>query len=52
LRSQGLADQDVAVGDYVLVHVGYALQTIDVADAQATWELFDDITEALYQADA
>jgi hydrogenase expression/formation protein HypC len=47
-----LADQDVAVGDYVLVHVGYALQTIDVADAQATWELFDDITEALYQADA
>jgi hydrogenase expression/formation protein HypC len=47
-----LADQDVAVGDYVLVHVGYALQTIGAADAQATWELFDDISAALYPTDA
>ncbi len=47
-----LADQDVAVGDYVLVHVGYALQTIGAADAQATWDLFDDIGAALYPADA
>ncbi len=47
-----LGDQDVAIGDYVLVHVGYALQTIAAADAQATWELFDDISAALYPADA
>jgi hydrogenase expression/formation protein HypC len=47
-----LADRDVAVGDYVLVHVGYALQTIGAADAQATWELLDDISAALYPADA
>jgi len=47
-----LADQDVAVGDYVLVHVGYALQTIGAADAQATWALLDDIGAALYPADA
>ncbi len=47
-----LGDQDVALGDYVLVHVGYALQTIGAADAQATWALFDDIGAALYPADA
>jgi hydrogenase expression/formation protein HypC len=41
-----LADQDIAVGDYVLVHVGYALQTIGAADAEATWALFDDISAA------
>jgi len=47
-----LGDQDVAVGDYVLVHVGYALQTIGAADAAATWELFDEIGDAVYPADA
>ncbi len=47
-----LGDQDVAIGDYVLVHVGYALQTIDAADAQATWALFDDISAALCPTDA
>jgi hydrogenase expression/formation protein HypC len=47
-----LGNQDVAVDDYVLVHVGYALQTIGAADAEATWALFDDIGAALYPADA
>jgi hydrogenase expression/formation protein HypC len=47
-----LGDQDVAIGEYVLVHVGYALQTIAAADAQATWALFDDISAVLYQTDA
>ena len=45
-----LGDQDAAVGDYVLVHVGYAIQKIIAEDAQATWELFDEITSALDQA--
>jgi hydrogenase expression/formation protein HypC len=47
-----LGDQDVAIGDYVLVHVGYALQTIAAADAQATWALFDDVSAVLYPTDA
>jgi hydrogenase expression/formation protein HypC len=38
-----LGDEDVAVGDYVLVHVGYALQIVSADDARATWELFDQI---------
>ncbi len=39
-----LGDEDVTVGDYVLVHVGYALQTVSGEEAAATWELFDQIT--------
>jgi len=39
-----LADVAVAVGDYVLVHVGYALQTVSAAEAAATWDLLDQIS--------
>ncbi len=42
-----LADQAVAVGDHVLVHVGYAIQTITPDVAKSTWDLFDEITIAL-----
>ena len=47
-----LDGQEPAVGDHVLVHVGYALQTISAADARATWDLFDEIAVALDHADA
>jgi len=47
-----LDGQNVAVGDHVLVHVGYALQTISAADARATWDLFDEIAAVLDHADA
>jgi hydrogenase expression/formation protein HypC len=39
-----LGEERVAVGDYVLIHVGYALQTVSAEEAVATWELFDQIT--------
>lgn len=42
-----LGDRPVAIGDHVLVHVGYAIQTISEADAKSAWELFDEIAEAL-----
>jgi hydrogenase expression/formation protein HypC len=32
--------EDVAVGDYVIVHVGYALQKLDPDEAEKTLELF------------
>lgn len=32
--------EDVAVGDYVLLHVGYALSKISPEEAQKTLELF------------
>jgi hydrogenase expression/formation protein HypC len=38
-----IGPENVAAGDYVLVHVGYAIQTISRSDAAASWELFDII---------
>jgi hydrogenase expression/formation protein HypC len=34
---------DAAVGDYVIVHVGYALQKIDPQEAQRTLEMFAEM---------
>lgn len=38
-----LQDETLAVGDYVLVHVGYAIQKVSAEDAQAAWDLFDEM---------
>jgi hydrogenase expression/formation protein HypC len=37
----------VAVGDYVIVHVGYALNRLDPDEAARTLALFAEIAEAL-----
>ena len=36
---------DVAVGDYVIVHVGYALNRLDPEEAAKTLALFAEISE-------
>ncbi len=41
--SLALVDQ-VAVGDYVLVHVGYALERLDPEEAEKTLALFAEIS--------
>jgi len=38
-----LRDQAVAPGDFVLVHVGYAIQTMAPSAARSTWELLDEL---------
>ena len=38
-----LQDDPVAVGNFVMVHVGYAIQKISEQDARSSWELFDTI---------
>ena len=35
--------EPVAIGDYVMIHVGYAIQKVSEADALSSWELFDEI---------
>jgi len=35
--------QEVIKGDYVMVHVGYAIQKVTQQDARSTWELLDQI---------
>ena len=38
--------EDVRAGDYVLLHVGFALQKIDEAEAQSLLALFDEMVQA------
>ena len=39
-----LQDELPSIGDWVLVHVGYALQTISADDARESWDLLDQLT--------
>ncbi len=43
---------DVAVGDYVLIHVGCALSRIDEAEAERTLRLFEEMARAHAAAEA
>ena len=38
--------EEMLPGDYVLVHVGYAIQKISATDAAESWQLFDEILAA------
>jgi hydrogenase expression/formation protein HypC len=37
---------EVAAGDWVLIHAGFAIQHLDEADAQRTWAVLEDLGEA------
>lgn len=41
-----LQEESVAPGDYVLVHVGYAIQKVSESEAASSWQLFDEILAA------
>ena len=36
-----LQDEAIKEGDYLLIHVGYAIQRISETEALSTWELLD-----------
>lgn len=38
-----LQDESIAVNDYVIVHVGYAIQKMTEQEARSTWELLDEM---------
>jgi len=38
---------EAEVGDYVLIHTGYAINTIDQEEAEETIKLFQEIAEAI-----
>jgi hydrogenase expression/formation protein HypC len=44
--STALLDE-VAVGDYVIVHVGYALERLNVAKAEETLRLFAELAASV-----
>ena len=38
-----LQDEMPMVGDYVMVHVGYAIQTMSAVEAQNAWDIYDEM---------
>jgi hydrogenase expression/formation protein HypC len=38
-----MQDEPLQVGDYVIVHVGYAIQKMTEQEARSTWELLDEM---------
>lgn len=38
-----IGENEVEVGEYVMVHVGYALRKMTPENARLSWELFDEI---------
>ncbi len=38
-----LQDETVAPNDYVMVHVGYAIQKVSEEEAQSAWQLYDEV---------
>jgi hydrogenase expression/formation protein HypC len=38
-----MQQDEVGIGDFVLVHVGYAIQKVSPQEARSAWELFDEV---------
>ena len=41
-----LQDQKLTAGEFILVHVGYAIQRISHEDALRSWSLYDEMHDA------
>ncbi|MCK5001510.1 MAG: HypC/HybG/HupF family hydrogenase formation chaperone [Gammaproteobacteria bacterium] len=41
-----MQDDKLEVDDFIVVHVGYAIQKISEQEAQTAWELYDQMLEA------
>lgn len=41
-----LIDEDISLGDYLMVHAGHAIGKIEMEDARATLELLKEISNA------
>lgn len=41
-----LQHEDIAVGDYIVVHLGHAIEKISAEDAAAAWEVYDAMLAA------
>lgn len=42
-----VVDEGIAVGEYVIVHVGFALRKVDTEEAEKTLELFAELIPEL-----
>ncbi len=41
-----LQEEDICVGDHVVVHIGYAIQKIREDEARSAWEIYDLMLES------
>ena len=41
-----MQDDKLVVDDFVVVHVGYAIQKISFQEAQTAWEIYDEMLAA------
>lgn len=41
-----LQHEQVGVGDYVVVHLGYAIERVSAEEAAAAWEIYDQMLAA------
>ncbi len=42
-----LQHEEIAVGDYIVVHLGQAIDKVSAADAAAAWEVYDAMLAGL-----
>jgi hydrogenase expression/formation protein HypC len=43
-----LQEENLQAGDYIVVHLGYAIQKITPHEARTAWELYDQMLEGGY----
>ena len=41
-----MQDEDISIGDYLMIHVGYAIQKMTKEEAQSAWEIYDEMLAA------
>ncbi len=49
--SLDLMGDEIEVGDYILIHVGFAMNKIDKAEALASLEVYKEMVEAMEEED-
>ena len=46
-----MSEEDIKVGDYVLLHIGFVMNKIDDSEALESLELYKEIIEAMNEED-
>jgi len=41
-----LENEELAIGDYVVMHLGYAMNKVSPEEAAAAWEIYDQMLAA------
>jgi len=49
--SLDLMNDDVQVGDYILIHVGFAMNKIDKVEAEQSLKVYEEMVEAMQNAE-